>query len=350
MGKMRIQLMNALVDSGLNVDLVLGKAEGSHTIPLDRRIQVYRIGTTHTIFAVPTLTLYLKRHRPGALLTQRVRENVLAHRARRVAQASTRIFATRNTHASSALGQHPPKKRDRRLRRIRQYYGQNDGVIAISHGVAEDFAQLMGWSVERIAVAPNPVLTNDIDAQARAPVDHPWFQPGQPPVVLGIGRLQEQKDFFTLIRAFARLRQHKQARLVILGEGHLRDQLNECARMEGIEQDFDMPGFVDNVYAYLARSRVFALSSAWEGFGNVVAEAMAVGTPVVATDCPSGPAEILEGGRLGPLVPVGDPSQLAAGLERVWDDPPDPAQLRSNAMTRFSANGSASTYRSAMGL
>lgn len=350
MGKMRIRLMNAIVDAGYRVDLVLGKHKGEHRLPLDERITVVEIGTTHALFAVPRLAAYLRRHRPRVLLTQRIRVNVLAHRARRLAHVTTRIFATGNTHISTATQDFPERERKRRLQKIRKYFSRNDGMIAVSRGVADDCARLMGWPVESVQVAPNPVVTPEIDRLAGEAVDHPWFQPGEYPVVLGIGRLQRPKDYPTLIRAFAKFRRNHEARLVLLGEGELRAELADCARESGIEQDFDMPGFVNNVYAYLARSRMFVLSSAWEGSPNVLVEAMAIDTPVVSTDCPSGPYEILDAGRLAPLVPVGDSQRLAEAMERVWNEPPAAGVLRESVITRYSVARSAEAYIEALGL
>lgn len=350
MGKMRIRLMNAIVDAGYRVDLLLGKQGGDHRLPLDERIRLVDLGTTHAIFGVPRLAAYLFRHRPRILLTQRIRVTVLAHRARALARLPTRIYATGNTHESTSVLAYPEAEQRKRLARIRHYYSRNDGMIAISRGVAKDHARLMGWPVDAVDIAPNPVVTPDIERLAREPVDHPWFQPGERPVVLGIGRLAAPKDYPTLIRAFARFRQGREARLVILGEGHLRAELEAAAREAGIARDLDLPGFVDNVYAYLARSRLFVLSSAWEGFGNVLVEAMAVGTPVVATDCPTGPSEILDGGRLAPLVPVGNSEALAAAMERVWNDPPDTGLLRREAFERYSVERSAKAYIAALGL
>lgn len=350
MGKMRIHLMNALADAGYAVDLVLGKHKAEHQLPLSPQVRVIKLGTTHAVFAVPRLALYLRRVRPKALLSQRIRVTVLAHRARAVAGVATPIHATGNTHESRSVLAYPPREQRRRLARIRKYFSRNDGMIAVSRGVAEDHAALMGWPVDAIDIAPNPVVTPEIESLAREPVEHPWFQQGEPPVVLGIGRLAEQKDFPTLIRAFARFRQHREARLVILGEGQLRGELQALARGQGVEADFDMPGFTGNVYAYLARSRMFVMSSAWEGLGNVLIEALAVGTPVVSTNCPSGPSEILEDGRLGPLVPVGDDAELADAMARTWDAPPDPDALRESAHKRYSVAASAASYIRALHL
>lgn len=197
---------------------------------------------------------------------------------------------------------------------IRCFYRYSDVVLAVSEGVADDLAQVSGLSRDAIQVVFNPVITSEILSKAKEPIDHPWFEPGNLPVVLGAGRLVEQKDFKTLIRAFEQVSRQHPARLVILGEGEERSRLMEIVRERGLEEVVDLPGFVDNPYAYMARSSVFVLSSAWEGLPNTLIQALAVGTPVVSTDCESGPREILQGGRFGSLVPVGDEKALASAV------------------------------------
>lgn len=350
MGKMRIHLMNEFVRRGYRVDLLLGSGRNQHQIPIDERVNIVPLRTTNAVFGVPRLAAYLRRRQPEVILTQRLRVNVLAHRARALARSRCRIYATGNTHQSTALERYGEGERTRRLRRLQTYFARNDGIIAVSQGVASDLASLIGWPSSAITVAPNPVITEGIGRLAREPIDHPWFRDDQPPVIISVGRLQVQKDYPTLLEAFARFRAKHDARLVILGEGPRREEIATRAHELGLDDVFDMPGFVDNVFAYLGRSRVFVLSSAWEGFGNVLAEAMAVDTPVVATDCPSGPAEILDHGRLAPLVPIGDADALAQAIEQVWNDPPPAGRLRDSAFARYSVERSADAYLAAFGL
>jgi glycosyltransferase involved in cell wall biosynthesis len=175
------------------------------------------------------------------------------------------------------------------------------------------------------------VVTNDLDTLAGTPLGHPWFLPGQPPVVLAAGRLTRQKDFRTLLRAFARLVSGRDLRLVILGEGPDRGALTTEINALGLNDRVALPGFDDNPFRWMARARLFVLSSAWEGLPGVLIQALACGTPVVSTDCPSGPREVLDDGRFGPLVPVGDVAALAAAMERTLDDPMPAAALKARA-------------------
>jgi len=180
-------------------------------------------------------------------------------------------------------------------------------------------------------------------------VAHPWFQTGELPVVLGIGRLARQKDFPTLLRAFAQVRSRRPCRLVILGEGKERSALTALVERLGITPHVEMPGFVANPFAYLRRAALFVLSSAWEGSPNVLIEALALAVPSVATDCPSGPREILCEGRYGPLVPVGDDEALAEAMEAMLAAPPPAALLRRGA-DRFRDDGCARQYLDALGM
>jgi glycosyltransferase involved in cell wall biosynthesis len=167
----------------------------------------------------------------------------------------------------------------------------------------------------------NPVITPALLARARQAPDHPWFGPGQPPVILGVGRLTPPKDFPTLIRAFAEVRRCRLARLIILGEGEDRPALEALINELRLSADVALPGFRNNAMAYMAGSELFVLSSAWEGLPTVLIEALAAGTKVVSTDCPSGPREILQNGRLGALVPVGDARALARAMIDALDRP-----------------------------
>jgi len=200
--------------------------------------------------------------------------------------------------------------------------------VAVSRGVADDLARLTGLPREKIQVIYNPVVTPELFVKAEEPLGHPWFAAGEPPVILGVGRLHEAKDFQTLIRAFALVRKKRVARLVILGEGEERPKLEALVRELGLEEEVALPGFVDNPFKYMKRAGVFVLSSQWEGFGNVLVEAMACGTPVVSTACPSGPEEILENGRWGRLVSVGDVDALAEAIILTLDDKNHPDVAR----------------------
>jgi glycosyltransferase involved in cell wall biosynthesis len=348
-GKVRTNLANELTRQGVQVDLLTARADSPYHAQLDPRISVLRVGTSHALHAVPFLANYLWRARPDALLASRIRVDVAALRARALSGARTRVYATIDTNLTQQLGSLSEQKRRSQLRYMRRYYPRNEGIIAVSQGVAQDFARLMDWPGEAFAVIPNPIVTQEMFSLARAPVPHPWLDDGHTPVVMGAGRLEPQKDFLTLLRAFARVRRERPCRLIILGEGHLRPEIEALAFQLGVAGDLAMPGFVSNPHAYTSRARLFVLSSAWEGLGNVLVEALALGIPVVATDCPSGPREILQDGRFGPLVPVGDAEALAAAMLDTLNDPLGSEFLQS-AVECYTGEFSSRQYMAAMGL
>jgi glycosyltransferase involved in cell wall biosynthesis len=191
-------------------------------------------------------------------------------------------------------------------------------------------------------VLPNPVVTPELVECAAQPLDDPWFTAGAAPVVLGAGRLDQQKDFPTLIRAFAAVRSKRAARLVILGEGPERARLESLVEELGIGEHVRLPGFVSNPFSYMARAAVFVLSSAWEGMPGVLIQAMACGAPVVATDCESGPREVLASGKYGRLVPVGDHAALAEAIAATLDAPT--STLPPEALEPYTCEGAVDRY------
>jgi glycosyltransferase involved in cell wall biosynthesis len=221
---------------------------------------------------------------------------------------------------------------------VHHAYAEAEALVAVSDGIAAEMAAFAAVPRQRVATVYNPVAGPELAAQAAAPLAHAWLAPGQPPVILGVGMLKPQKDFATLIRAFARLRADRPARLVILGDTRgdgkdlaYRDELHALPASLGIAPDVLFPGFVDNPFAWMARAGCFVLASRFEGLANVVIEAMACGCPVVSADCPSGPAEILDGGAFGRLVPVGDDVAMADAVAATLDDPPPRAALLARA-------------------
>ena len=265
--------------------------------------------------------MYLDRDRPDALLAILTPAVVAATLAARVSLHRPRIVASqRNVFKST-----------REYRRARLSYPCADAAVAVSRGVAGELGGLSGMSHDRIHTVYNPVVSTNLLRKSREPIDHPWLDGRGPPVVLAIGRLHPQKDFPTLLAAFALLLRQRPARLIVLGSGPLLADLRSLAHELRIGSHVKFCGFVENPYAFLARASLFVLSSRHEGLANVLIEAMACGCPVVSTNCPFGPAEILEDGRWGELVPVGNSDALAGAMARALDNPPQRRGLRDRA-------------------
>ena len=269
------------------------------------------------------LIAYIRRERPQVLMSSLSRANIVATLASRIAGPGTRVVLREaNTfHNAGRLT----------LFLMKHVYPRADAIVSVSNGIAQDLDTLGTLSRERIRVIYNPVDIEKVHDLAMQDMDHPWFGAGSPPVILGIGRLSPQKDFALLLEAFARLRQNRDARLLILGEGNERGSLEALADDLGISEDVSLPGYVDNPYKHIRNAALVAVSSRWEGMINVIIEAIAIGTPVVSTDCHSGPSEILDNGRIGRLVSVGDQDALCAAMISMLDSPDDANILHSRA-------------------
>jgi len=348
-----VTLANAFAAAGHSVDLVVVKADGvlnEAVAPRVRLVDLRAHGRLHgvaagltgqrgieTAAAIPALARYLRRVRPDVLLSAASHVNLVAVSAMRLAAVPIPLVLRTSNHPSGNLAHHPPLQRLVRawLKWLsRRFYPRADAVIAVSDGVAREIVRLSATPAERVVTIYNPVVDKALTRRLAAPIDHPWLAPDAPPVILAAGRFKLQKDFPTLIEAFARLERSHRARLVILGDGPGRPALETLAARRGLElgQDVLFAGYVANALPWMRRARLFVLSSLWEGLPGVLIEALAAGCPVVSTDCPSGPFEILEGGRHGRLVPVGDPAALARAMAAALDETPDRAALRARAL------------------
>ena len=211
---------------------------------------------------------------------------------------------------------------------MRQWYPRADAIVAVSSGVAGDLGDFADVPRQRITTIYNGIDIDRVLALSSAPVEDPWFAAGSPPVILAVGRLDPQKDYPTLLKAFAIVRASFEARLLILGEGAERQRLQALVENLGNGRDVRMPGAEANPYRYMGRARLLVLSSAWEGLPTVMLEALTCGCPIVSTNCSSGPGEMLDRGVFGELVPPGDAQALAAAMLRALASPFDRAQLR----------------------
>ncbi|MCL1463446.1 glycosyltransferase [Argonema galeatum] len=338
-----INLIRAFVEQGLSVDLVLLRVEGPYLSLVPKEVRIVNLKSKRLLSSLPALVRYLKENKPSVLLSAMEDINIVALWARRLAGVSTRVVVSVHNTLSQESQNSTELKRRIAPYLTRWFYPSADAIVAVSQGSAEDLASL-GLSKERIKVIYNPVVTPELFEKATESPDHSWFKPGEPPVILGVGRLEKQKDFATLIRAFAIVKQQRPVRLMILGEGKERPYLEALVQELGIAENVALPGFVANPYAYMATSAVFVLSSLFEGLPTVLIEALAAGTPVVSTDCKSGPAEILSNGEYGKLVPVGDIKGMAEAIASTLDSPPDAEALRQKA-AEFSLDKAVVKYR-----
>jgi glycosyltransferase involved in cell wall biosynthesis len=314
-------LSRDFLERGVKVDLLTPRITVEHLEDIPPGVNIVHLKARHTYTALCPLARYLRRERPDAVLAVKHRAIVTAVLAGILSGFKGRIVGNIHTTVSAGLVYSNFMKRFFYLSEMRVFYRLAHAIVGVSRGVAEDIKDITGLDSERVKAIHDPVVTPEIFEQGRQPLDHPWFSDKKIPVILGIGRLTKQKDFHTLINAFAQVRKTHVCRLVILGDGSDLDSLRSLAVKKGVQDDTDFPGFQKNPYAYLSRASLFVLSSRWEGFGMVIVEALALGIPVVSTDCPNGPSEILKDGLYGPLVPVEDPDALAEVMIRTLNDP-----------------------------
>jgi glycosyltransferase involved in cell wall biosynthesis len=347
--KVMLSLAGGFAEQGLKVDLVIAILEGEYLSLISPNVRLINLKSSRLISSLPSLVTYLKQNRPKILISALEDPNTIAVIAKRLAGVSTSVILTIHNHLSRAA-QHSNDLKGKLIPLFaRLFLPWADGVVAVSQGVAEDAAKISKLPLEKIKVIYNPIFTDDLLAKFHEPLNHPWLSENQPPVILGIGRLTKQKDFPTLIRAFALVQKQYSVRLMILGQGDDLLSLQGLVKELDLKENVTFPGFVPNPYAYIKKASLVVLSSIFEGFGNVLVEAMLVGIPVVSTDCESGPAEILANGKYGDLVPIGAVPNLAAAIINTLKNPPNSALLQQRGQ-EFSLEAALSNYREMLGL
>jgi glycosyltransferase involved in cell wall biosynthesis len=314
-------LANGLHQCGAEVDLVVGRAGGDMGMILEKDIPIFDLESEHMLRSVPRLAKYLRAREPEAMVAAMTHCSAAAVIARSIARKKTKIVATEHNTMSRVVANTSGLKYRLMPLWSRWALSSADAIVAVSSGVADDLSAQTGILRKRVRVIYNPVITEALHLAAAATVEHPWFQAGEPPVILAVGRLEKQKDFPMLVRAFRLIRNRRPARLMILGEGQDRDRIEHVVYDAGLSEDVALPGLEHNPYRFMNRAAVFACSSQWEGFGVALVEALSLGAPVVSTDCMYGPAEILSDGKFGTLVPVGDHEAMAQALLNTLDNP-----------------------------
>jgi len=344
--RVMVNLMHSFVEQGLKVDLVMNTVDGPYMNQVPPEVRIVDLKAPRMLSGFPKLASYLRKEKPTVLLSGLHYNNEIALWAKALALGSTKVIVTEHNTLSIHAQNRSTDSWSPLLAKF--FYPWADGIVAVSQGVAKDLAGVTGLPIEDIKVIYNPIINSQMLANSEEPLDHPWFKPGEPPVILGVGRLEPQKDFPTLIQTFAKVREVRPAKLMILGSGRERERLNSLVQELGLMEDVCIVGFTKNPYPYIKHSAVYVLSSAWEGFGNVIVEALALGTPVVSTDCPSGPQEILAGGKYGELVSVGDTEAMAQAILKVLSG--NYNSVESNWLDQFKGKNSAQKYLELMGI
>ena len=333
--RMTLNLVQAMRDQGFSATLVVTRPDGALSGLVPPGVDVVVLNRAGALASFFGLARFLQAQRPDVLISAHGHNNIVALWARGWAKLTsgvgTRVIVQQH-NVMSAQARAGDGWRFTLLPWLyRLFVGGADAVVAVSAGAADDLAAATGLSRDRIEVIPNPVIGPDVAAALGRPVDHAFFEAGSPPMFLTVGRFVPVKGLETAVEAFALVRARRPARLMMAGDGPLRPALEARVAALGLGDDVAFAGFVANPLAMMRRSAALLLPSRHEGFGAVIVEALAAGCPVVSTDCPFGPAEILENGLYGRLTPVGDAGAMARAMEAVLDEATDPARLQARA-------------------
>jgi glycosyltransferase involved in cell wall biosynthesis len=340
-----LTLAAELQAKGAVVTLVVNEAVGELRDAVPTSVRLVDLQCRRTSRAIPRLARFLRRERPDVLLSNLNHNNIAAVLANILAGLPSKVVICQHSVLSAEYLR--TKGWSHRVTPLiyRLISPGFAGAVAVSAGIAREFRTISHIPQRKISVIHNPVIGADFAARAEGPAEHPWLDDPTRKVFVTAGRLVPIKDHETLLRALALYRRRHDGRLLILGAGPLRERLGALAEELGIHDAVDFLGFQDNPLPYFRRADAFVLSSYAEGFGNVLVEAMGCGTPVIATNCEHGPAEILDGGRYGVLVEPRNAQALADAMGRVselselWSD----ASLKSRA-SAFSTTVCASAY------
>jgi glycosyltransferase involved in cell wall biosynthesis len=294
---------------------------------------------------VPSLIRYIRREQPDAVLAAQMLSS--AFLARILSREKFRLVARQSMDSSTWSAAN-----DHRVSRLAPFVKRKimkhlDGIVAVSTGVANDLHKSLDIPLSKLTVIHNPAADPVIHQLEKEPVNHPWLNDPNIRVGIGVARLEPEKDQATLINSLVKVREKYDARLIIIGEGELKESLTQQIIDLNLEDYVELAGFVGNPFPLMAKADVFLSSSAIEGFGNVLVEAMMVRTPVITTDCPSGPSEIVQNGELGELIPVRDPDAMSEAWLRVLDDPKSAAERAERAykaMDQYTPTSRAKAY------
>lgn len=328
--RVMLDVATRLSHQNFDVDFVLVKAEGPYVELISKGVRLIDLNSGRSIMSFPKLIQYLRRERPDILFSTLTRTNLLALIAKKFFRRDLPVIIrlADTLTMESRYGNYMDKIAVWLAKRL---FPMADAIVANSVGVADDLTRCAPKASNLVRVITNPVVSFDITDKATLPINHPWFEDSSVPIILSAGRLVPKKDYPTLLRAFAEVVKTQQVRLVILGEGPSKCGLLAFARELGIDHLVDFPGFETNPFPFMAKAEVFVLSSRFEGLPNVLIQAMACGTAVVSTDCDNGPREILEDGKWGNLVPVGDWHALAQAIVTTLQRPTSRDSLISRA-------------------
>lgn len=312
--RVMISLANSFVEKGYDIDFLFVHAEGPFLKELNKDINVIDLKSKRAIYSLIKLYIYLFKNKPDTLISALNYINLIAiFSCLFLFFKKPKVIITEHgTLSAVSKGLKGTGKAVPKLMKFLYPYATK--IVCVSNGVADDLAEQLDIDRKKIVTIYNPINFENINYKKDIPLDHPWARDNIP-IVLGAGRLVDVKNFPLLINAFLKVRAKIHCRLVIIGEGEKRQDLEKIIASSPFSDDILLYGFTDNPYQWMKLAEVFVLSSNTEGLPTVLIEALACGAKVISTDCPSGPREILDNGKFGVLIPIDNVYLLQEKIE-----------------------------------
>lgn len=328
-GRLTINLASEMMQQGYQIDLFLTMYQGNYLKDIPKEVKVIK-GKGGALKSMVTFANYIRDDKPDVIISSRDYLNLINILVTKLVRAKTKVIASVHVDYSGM----PKQRQSYRIKALnfilKKLYPKADRIVAVSNGVAKDFSLRYNYPLDKIEVIYNPTYLEENYLIERK-MKYETFFHTELPIVIGVGRLNDQKNFSLLIEAFEVVSKQIESKLIILGEGSNRPKLEKIIADKKLINNVFLPGFVPNPIDYIKKSNVFVMSSSWEGFGNVIIEAMGTGISVVTTDCPSGPAEILNNSKYGKLVPMNNKKEMANAIIEMIKNPLDPELVKTRA-------------------
>lgn len=344
-----VRLANEFARRGYHVDMVVFESKGPNRNAVSELVRVIDLQTKRAIFTPLPLRAYLRAIKPEILITALFHVNIIALATLFLLRRSKPKIIITERAALSAHVRNSPRKAIRWLFPLlaRHLYPTADGIVGVSKGVADDLKSFARLPDSRVCYIYNPTYRPELLKLQEEPAKEEWVNGTSGPLIISVARLEPSKDHKTLLRAFRKLQSTTPARLLLVGQGSLRAHLEALVLQLGLQEHVRFAGYVDNPLPLMKAADLFVLASKCEGFPNVLIEALSCGLPIVSSDCPAGPAEILNGGAFGTLVPIGDADAMAEAMRFAITSPNNKDRQRRRAQS-FSLERSADAFERLM--
>jgi len=344
--KMILTLLPWFINAGYSIDLVLVKKTGAFLTDIDPRVNLISLKKEHVGQSLFPLLKYFKKSKPDVFISNLTHLNIVTIIAKFFSGTRSKIIITE--HSSITTNNLQKGGKEGILVFLARFlYPLADKTVVVSEGAAQNLIEAIKINPNKVQSIYNPIDMDRIRILSGEKIDEFWLTEKSIPVLIAIGRLEQEKNFSFLLNVFQTLIKKRKARLLILGEGSEREALEKQIKVYGIQNEVKLPGIKTNPYPYISNADILVCTSKYEGFNITLAESLACGTPVISMNCPYGPAEILDNGTYGQLISPGDQDGMVNAIIAAIDHPeslPSKEKLMERAK-RFSAEKIFSEYQ-----